>query len=77
MLRVCILQELCVKCSPSCLESQAILAQGVLLMNAACTIKPVEGTRAGEVVEALWSVVTQTAHGVSKVLADAELFHAL
>ena len=31
-----------------------MLAQGVLLMNAACTIKPVEGgSRAGEVVEAL------------------------
>jgi len=30
---------------------QAILTQGVLLMNAACTIRPAEGQRAGEVVQ--------------------------
>jgi len=52
---------------------QAILAQGVLLMNAACTIKPVEGTRAGEVVEEhllFWQPVMEAV--VNAILEDCQ-----
>ncbi|CAJ1437134.1 unnamed protein product, partial [Effrenium voratum] len=41
---------------------QAILSQGVLLMNAACTLRPSEGQRAGEVVQEhliFWQPVIQ------------------
>ncbi|CAE7369032.1 ung [Symbiodinium natans] len=53
---------------------QAMLAQGVLLMNAACTIKPVEGgSRAGEVVEEhllFWQPVMEAV--VNAILEDCQ-----
>eukprot|EP00434_Breviolum_minutum_P035372 symbB.v1.2.031309.t1/scaffold3621.1/size53154/4 len=45
---------------------QAILTQGVLLMNAACTIRPSEGQRAGEVVQELWKWLGTSRIGASK-----------
>ena len=52
---------------------QAILTQGVLLMNAACTIRPSEGQRAGEVVQEhllFWQPVIQAV--VKAILEDCQ-----
>lgn len=52
---------------------QAILTQGVLLMNAACTIRPSEGQRAGEVVQEhllFWQPVIQAI--VQAILEDCQ-----
>jgi len=52
---------------------QAILTQGVLLMNAACTIRPAEGQRAGEVVQEhllFWQPVI--AEVVKAILAECQ-----
>jgi hypothetical protein len=54
---------------------QAILTQGVLLMNAACTIRPAEGQRAGEVVQ-VWrgvALVRALLIGVRRALKNRDL----